>query len=97
MRACAYVYACTHLPVPASELFWEGLMKGHGRIRGWMYATLLENLKYAPVQWNLSKAKHLRAREQYPLRATVPYETAKISKIADGTDLFGVRGLVFDK
>ena len=48
MRACAYVYARTHLPVPASELFWEGLMKGDGRIRGWMYATLLENPKYAP-------------------------------------------------
>ena len=23
-------------------------MKGDGRIRGWMYATLLENPKYAP-------------------------------------------------
>ena len=38
MRACAYVYARTHMPR-------EGLMKEEGR----MYATLLENPKYVPA------------------------------------------------
>ena len=33
-------------------------MKGDGRIRGWMYATLLENPKYAPVYIGCLKKKY---------------------------------------
>ena len=57
MRVCVCVYVGTHLPVFPSERFCERLMKGDGRIRGWMYATLLENPKYAPADSMLNYEK----------------------------------------
>ena len=52
-------------------------MKGDGRIRGWMYATLLENPKYAPgshgryLREILDLAKYHYQRLIYPIRTVI--------------------------